>query len=61
MAATKNEVIKMLTMAYSMEIETVLNYLANSTNRWRSAEESRNLSPQTLRKKSPTLSNWGNG
>ena len=32
MPATKNEIIKMLTTAYNMEIETVLNYLANSTN-----------------------------
>ena len=32
MAATKTEVIGMLTTAYSMEMETVLNYLANSVN-----------------------------
>ena len=32
MAATKSQVIEMLANAYSMEIETVLNYLANSVN-----------------------------
>jgi bacterioferritin len=32
MAATKDQVIEMLTAAYSMEIETVLNYLSNSVN-----------------------------
>ena len=32
MAATKSQVIKMLATAYSMEMETVLNYLANSVN-----------------------------
>ena len=32
MAATNDEVIKMLKEAYSMELETVMNYLANSTN-----------------------------
>lgn len=32
MAATNEEVIEMLTMAYCMELETVMNYLANSTN-----------------------------
>ena len=32
MPATKTEVIEMLATAYSMEIETVLNYLANSVN-----------------------------
>lgn len=32
MAASKDEVIGMLSAAYSMEIETVLNYLANSVN-----------------------------
>ncbi len=32
MAATRNEVIEMLRTAYSMELETVMNYLANSTN-----------------------------
>ena len=32
MAASKDKVIEMLTTAYSMEIETVLNYLANSVN-----------------------------
>ena len=32
MAATQDEVIDMLTATYSMEIETVLNYLANSVN-----------------------------
>ena len=30
--ATKAEVIEMLQTAYSMELETVMNYLANSTN-----------------------------
>ena len=32
MAATNEEVIGMLTEAYFMELETVMNYLANSTN-----------------------------
>ena len=32
MAASREEVIKMLQTAYSMEIETVMNYLANSIN-----------------------------
>jgi len=32
MAASREETIKLLTTAYSMEIETVMNYLANSTN-----------------------------
>lgn len=32
MAATRAEVIELLAKAYSMEIETVLNYLANSVN-----------------------------
>ena len=32
MASTDNEIVDMLKAAYSMEIETVLNYLANSTN-----------------------------
>ena len=32
MPATTNQVIEMLATAYSMEIETVLNYLANSVN-----------------------------
>ena len=32
MAATNDEVIEMLKTAYSMELETVLNYLANSIN-----------------------------
>jgi bacterioferritin len=32
MAATTAEVIEMLRTAYSMELETVLNYLANSIN-----------------------------
>ncbi len=32
MAASRDEVIALLTDAYSMELETVLNYLANSTN-----------------------------
>lgn len=32
MAATKEKIIEMLSTAYSMEIETVLNYLANSIN-----------------------------
>ena len=32
MAATREEVIDLLITAYSMEIETVMNYLANSTN-----------------------------
>jgi bacterioferritin len=32
MAASRAEVIQMLTTAYSMELETVMNYLANSIN-----------------------------
>ena len=32
MAATNEEVIDMLKTAYCMELETVMNYLANSTN-----------------------------
>ena len=32
MAAKTTEVIEMLTTAYSMELETVMNYLANSIN-----------------------------
>ena len=32
MAATKAETIELLTTAYCMELETVVNYLANSTN-----------------------------
>jgi bacterioferritin len=32
MAATNEEVIELLKTAYSMELETVLNYLANSIN-----------------------------
>src|SRR5215210_783856 len=32
MAASNQEVIEMLALAYSMEIETVMNYLANSVN-----------------------------
>ncbi|QDU95764.1 ferritin-like domain-containing protein [Lignipirellula cremea] len=32
MAATQEETIKLLTTAYSMELETVMNYLANSVN-----------------------------
>ena len=32
MPANKQQVIDMLTTAYSMEIETVLNYMANSIN-----------------------------
>lgn len=32
MPATKNEVIDLLKTAYSMELETVLSYLAHSTN-----------------------------
>ena len=32
MAATREEVVSLLTAAYCMEIETVMNYLANSTN-----------------------------
>ena len=32
MAATKNETIDLLKTAYSMELETVLSYLAHSTN-----------------------------
>ena len=32
MAASKSKVIELLKTAYSMELETVMNYLANSTN-----------------------------
>jgi bacterioferritin len=32
MAASRTEVIEMLKTAYSMELETVMNYIANSTN-----------------------------
>ena len=32
MAATREKVIELITSAYCMEIETVLNYLANSVN-----------------------------
>ncbi|TWT48786.1 ferritin-like domain-containing protein [Botrimarina hoheduenensis] len=32
MAATREETIELLTTAYCMELETVMNYLANSTN-----------------------------
>jgi bacterioferritin len=32
MAASTQEVIEMLVTAYSMELETVMNYIANSTN-----------------------------
>ena len=32
MAATREEVIELLKTAYSMELETVMNYLANSIN-----------------------------
>jgi len=32
MAASREEVIELLTTAYSMELETVMNYLANSIN-----------------------------
>jgi bacterioferritin len=32
MAASKAEVIELLKTAYSMELETVMNYIANSTN-----------------------------
>ncbi len=32
MAASQDEVVQLLTTAYSMEIETVMNYLANSVN-----------------------------
>lgn len=32
MAASREETIEMLKTAYSMELETVMNYLANSTN-----------------------------
>jgi bacterioferritin len=32
MAATRDKVIEMLTTAYCMELETVMNYLANSIN-----------------------------
>lgn len=32
MAASKEEIVQLLTTAYSMELETVINYLANSTN-----------------------------
>src|SRR5690348_14243888 len=30
--ATTKEIIELLTTAYSMELETVMNYIANSTN-----------------------------
>src|SRR5437879_13875785 len=30
MAATKNDIIESLRLAYNMEVETVINYLANS-------------------------------
>jgi len=32
MASSTEEVIELLTTAYSMELETVMNYIANSTN-----------------------------
>lgn len=32
MAETRNQIIDELTVAYRMELETVMNYLANSTN-----------------------------
>lgn len=32
MAASREEVVELLTTAYCMELETVVNYLANSTN-----------------------------
>jgi bacterioferritin len=32
MAASQEEIVQLLTTAYSMELETVVNYLANSTN-----------------------------
>ncbi len=32
MAGSKAEVIELLKTAYSMELETVMNYIANSTN-----------------------------
>src|SRR4249920_3145325 len=32
MAASRAEVIELLKTAYSMELETVMNYIANSTN-----------------------------
>ena len=32
MAAKESEIVEMLTVAYSMELETVMNYLANSIN-----------------------------
>ncbi len=32
MAVSREEIIQLLTTAYSMEIETVMNYLANSVN-----------------------------
>lgn len=32
MAATRDEIIGLLTKAYCMEIETIMNYLANSVN-----------------------------
>ena len=32
MAASTKEIIALLLEAYSMELETVMNYLANSTN-----------------------------
>ena len=32
MAASREEVVKLLTIVYSMELETVVNYIANSIN-----------------------------
>ncbi|MCO6458682.1 MAG: hypothetical protein J5I93_25525 [Pirellulaceae bacterium] len=32
MAATREEVVQLLTESYSMELETIMNYLANSIN-----------------------------
>jgi bacterioferritin len=32
MAETREEIVKLLTMAYCMELETVMNYIANSIN-----------------------------
>ncbi len=32
MAASQAEVVELLKTAYSMELETVMNYIANSTN-----------------------------
>ncbi len=32
MAQSRDQIIEMLKTAYSMELETVMNYLANSTN-----------------------------